>query len=318
MARYRPPSPSGDTTTATTRSAADAIGTMRSACRCVKGIVDMNCGRPFTSTAAETMPAADPAPPTTTIATSWSDSRSRKGSFALMDPAFEREETAGEPDDRPRQRVREQLARAGFDPERDGAILHVAHGEERSARLGDADPAANDEREREQGEREEIEPHVAAQERRPGPRSPGRGDVAAREQEHLGNFLERERRDRDLEPADAQRREAGNSGGRGRGAYRREQGDGPGCAPAAGVDRRERADAEERGVRQRQLARARDEHVETERGDRGHDDPDEDRQAHVAEEQRPAEHRDHDRGRRDPGSRHVRPRPRCRATRAGA
>ena len=40
------------------------------------------------STAAVTMPAAEPAPPTTTIATSCSDSSSRNGSFALIEPAL--------------------------------------------------------------------------------------------------------------------------------------------------------------------------------------------------------------------------------------
>ena len=39
-------------------------------------------------TAAVTMPAAEPVPPTTTIATSWSDSSSRNGSLALIEPAF--------------------------------------------------------------------------------------------------------------------------------------------------------------------------------------------------------------------------------------
>ena len=87
-ARYRPPIPSGATTIATTSSAADAIGTMRSAFRCVNGIVEENCGSPFTNTDAVTIPAAEPVPPTTRIATSWSDSSSRNGSLALIDPAL--------------------------------------------------------------------------------------------------------------------------------------------------------------------------------------------------------------------------------------
>src|SRR4051812_8960900 len=87
-ARYRPPIPSGATTTATTSNAADAIGTTRSARKSVNGIVEMNCGRPFTITAAVTMPAQDPVPPTTRIATSCSDSNNRNGSLALIEPAF--------------------------------------------------------------------------------------------------------------------------------------------------------------------------------------------------------------------------------------
>jgi hypothetical protein len=38
--------------------------------------------------AAVTIPAAEPAPPTTTIATSVSDSSSRNGSLALIEPDF--------------------------------------------------------------------------------------------------------------------------------------------------------------------------------------------------------------------------------------
>ena len=67
---------------------------------------------------------------------------------------------------------------------------------------------------------------------------------------------------------------------------------GHGQPVSAGIDRRERADTEERGVRERELTRPRDEHVETERDDRDGDDTDQDRDLHVAERERAAEHGD--------------------------
>ena len=153
---------------------------------------------------------------------------------------------------------------------------------------------ADDEHEREERQREEIQADVGAQEGRPVPGSARRGDVGAREQEDVREFLERECGDRDLEPADAQRRQPGDRRGRRRGRDCDEHGHRPRCTAAAHVDRGEGTHTEERGVGERQLTGARDEDVEPERRDRGHDHPDEDRQLDVAQEERPADRGGHD------------------------
>ena len=99
---------------------------------------------------------------------------------------LDREQAAGQADDRAGQRVREQLGRTRLDAEALRPGLDVAHGEERAPGLRHREALAHDEHDCDARQREEIEAKVAHEERRAFERLIRRGEVLPGEQEVLG------------------------------------------------------------------------------------------------------------------------------------
>ena len=119
-------------------------------------------------------------------------------------PLLEGEEPAGQPDDRSRERVREELGPARLDAEALGPGLDIAHREERAPGSRHRETSAHDQHRGHASEREDVEPQIGVQQGRPFEHLVGGGEVLPGEQEVLGRDLERQRGDRDLQATDAQ------------------------------------------------------------------------------------------------------------------
>ena len=161
-ARYSPPMPCGAATIATTRSAAEAMGTIRSARRSVNGIVvtelrhALHEHRRGDDAGRGTRPADD-------------DDRDELERLEEQERVLGADRT-GLQRQKPRRRDRRSRRRSrrraallgpGSTPKQRARVLDVAHGEERAPRLRDGDSVPHDEDDRQRGEREEVEAHVA-------------------------------------------------------------------------------------------------------------------------------------------------------------